>query len=133
MRSSRQIVAVIMLLVLVLQGGGVFWCGLYAGSKAIQTLHTTRTAGVLAAIRQLNKSTGTCKPCKAIAAAKGKTDEHRSSTPSALSQLESLVFSHEERAFRFLIGFSENDYRSPRLSAWHTRADRPATPPPRTA
>ncbi|MEI6337034.1 MAG: hypothetical protein WCQ57_00440 [Verrucomicrobiota bacterium] len=77
--------------------------------------------------------TGKCKICKAIAVAKGKTDEQRSSIPTALSQLESLVFSHEERAFRFLIEFAWRDYRSPRMSAWHTRADRPATPPPRTA
>jgi len=133
MRSPRQFVAAIMLLLLLLQGGGVFWCGLYAGSKAIQPLHTSRTAGLLAAIRQLNMSSGKCKICKAIAVAKGKTDEQRSSIPSAPSQLDSLVFSHEERAFRFLIEFAWRDYRSPRLSAWHTRADRPATPPPRTA
>jgi hypothetical protein len=133
MRTSRQIIAALMLLVLLLQGGGVFWCALYAGSKAVQTLRTTRAEGVLLAIKQLNKSSGKCNLCKSIGAAKGKEDQQRSNSPSELSQLQSLVFSHDVREFEFSVALTTRNFPSLRISAWHSRADRPATPPPRTA
>ena len=132
----RKISVALMLLAL-LQCGGLHWFGLYTAAKALQSFKTARSQGMMAAIQGIPKVSGTCGMCRKIHMAKTQENAqqpHRQPQQKTESQqVQGLNFVIDARGFIPFIQVRHSDRMSPLVSPWQVRGETPPTPPPRLA
>ena len=124
-------VSVALMLLALLQCGGLHWVGLYTASRAIQNYQTVRSTGWLAAVQRLPKGSGNCGFCQKIQSAKTNEDKQKGQQQTVMQQLQGSSFILDTVKFAVSVQVFHAGRSSTVLRPWHIRGETPPTPPPR--